>query len=498
MAPPLKSDRAYFWSNSYAQPKSKSKFLVEFGGELDTVFNGKYSWLVKSVSRPKYTAEYEDYKNSVTYLTTKALPKSWNWEPVTVKFVNPFSMTFWPADIRKDLDLFMSDYIQSFVKKDSYNNDTTGVLDENGLARISNTSAPSTNTNMEETTSRYFGNSIKVYDLSMGFQSPGLGSGGGVYNGVNSNAQGKEQYNDISNPTISSLELTLGEMYYNGYWEYSNPWIVKVDLGDHDYATDDFIEISITFKFQNAIYVSKLREDQMASDPDKLPIVIENLANEITKLKQDYSRKDIGKEQYDLALDAIEKAAADAEKKSRPKENENNTSYNKQRLEALQALTTFGDTSLELVDSQQQSIEAEEEVKNLLQSNNRNSADIVLTIDAAKAAREEEAIATQNQQSAQEKIRSYSETATVFDENPDEYNQIDQTVPRTNKTSTSTAQTEEKNQFNDVTTPAPAADAPPAKSEAAPPPAPSAPSAPPASDGSESEGSDFYDRVYSL
>jgi hypothetical protein len=496
MAPPLKSDRAYFWSNSYAHPKSKSKFLVEFGGLLNTIFNGKYSWLVKSVSRPKYTAEYEDYKNSVTYLTTKALPKSWNWEPVTVKFVNPFSMTFWPADIRKDLDLFMSEYIQSFVKKDAYSSDTTNILDKDGLAKRSKTSAPSTNTNMEETTSRYFGNSIKVYDLSMGFQSPGLGTGGGVYNGVNSNSLDKEQYNDISNPTISDLELRLGEVYYNGYWEYSNPWIVKVDLGDHDYATDDFIEISITFKFQNAIYVSKLREDQMASDPDKLPIVIENLANDITKLKQDYARKNIDKAQYEATLDTIEKAAADAERKSRPQANDNNAAYNQQRLEALQALTTFGDTSLELVDSQQQSIEAAEEVKNLLQSNNRNSADIVLTIDAAKAAREEEAIATQNQQSAQEKIRSYSDSATVFDQNPDEYNQIDQTIPRTNNiSSTSTAQTEKRNEHSDVTTPAPAADAPPAKSPNTETPAPADSGG---SGGSEPKPSNFYDEVYSL
>jgi len=257
----FKTDRAYFWSNSYVHPKAKSKFLVEFGsGIFNTNFNGKYEWLVKAANRPKYTAEYEDFKNPVSYATTSVLPKSWNWEPITIKFVNPFSLTFWPRDLTQDLDEMLSNLAQSMIaRKDS------------AVWEYEDTSEPNADVvvfqqgTLSPIVQSYFGSSIKLHDISMGFQSPKLGTGGDDASNIN----GVTQYNDTNNPTLRPEELRLGEMYSNGYWQLYNPWITKLDFGDFDYSVDEFIEISITFKYQNAVYFSKLREDQVGNDPDK-------------------------------------------------------------------------------------------------------------------------------------------------------------------------------------------------------------------------------------
>jgi len=255
----FKTDRAYFWSNSYVHPKAKSKFLVEFGsGIFNTNFNGKYEWLVKAANRPKYTAEYEDFKNPVSYATTSVLPKSWNWEPITIKFVNPFSLTFWPRDLTQDLDEMLSNLAQSMIaRKDSAVYEDTSEPNADVVVFQQGTLSPIVES--------YFGSSIKLHDISMGFQSPKLGTGGDDVSNIN----GVTQYNDTNNPTLRPEELRLGEMYSNGYWQLYNPWITKLDFGDFDYSVDEFIEISITFKYQNAVYFSKLREDQVGNDPDK-------------------------------------------------------------------------------------------------------------------------------------------------------------------------------------------------------------------------------------
>jgi hypothetical protein len=270
----FKTDRAYFWSNSYVHPKAKSKFLVEFGsGIFNTNFNGKYEWLVKSANRPKYSAEYEDFKNSISYATTSVIPKVWNWEPITIKFVNPFSLTFWPRDLTQDLDEMLSNLAQGMIKRGTPRTapaqptaprtteqqdaaESEGAKFDASAVQRENESA------LSPIVKEYFGSSIKLHDVSMGFQSPKLGTGGDQ----DSNINGVTQYNDTNNPTIRPEELRLGKMYSNGYWELYNPWITKLDFGDFDYSVDEFIEISITFKYQNAIYFSKLREDQFGND----------------------------------------------------------------------------------------------------------------------------------------------------------------------------------------------------------------------------------------
>ena len=270
----FKTDRAYFWSNSYVHPKAKSKFLVEFGsGIFNDNFNGKYEWLVKAANRPKYTAEYEDFKNPISYATTSVLPKSWNWEPITIKFVNPFSLTFWPRDLTEDLDEMLSKLAQSMIKREN----------PIPLTQAEQFNDPNPNPSIvvrqQETLSpivqSYFGSSIKLHDISMGFQSPKLGTGGDEESNVNR----ETQYNEVANPNLLPKELELGEMYSNGYWELYNPWITKLDFGDFDYSVDEFIEISITFKYQNAVYFSKLREDQVGNDPDKQGLKLVKVRN---------------------------------------------------------------------------------------------------------------------------------------------------------------------------------------------------------------------------
>lgn len=267
MSATAKTDRAYFWSNTYAQPKARSKFLIEFGSlpngpvnSFDRIFNGKYEWLVKSVNRPKFNMEYEEYKNSISNAVIGAPPKSWYWDQITIKFVNPFSMTFWPRDLQKDLDLLLSDVAQSLIKRE----DNINTIPDNNEPNA-NVVLKQQQSSLSPISTQYLGQVVRIHDISMGFQSPALGSGGDEESNVN----GQNQYDNKNNPSLNSLELDLGEMYSNGYWELYNPWITKIDWGDFDYASDEFIEISLTLKYQNAKYISRLREDQIGKDPDK-------------------------------------------------------------------------------------------------------------------------------------------------------------------------------------------------------------------------------------
>jgi hypothetical protein len=268
----FKTDRAYFWSNSYVHPKAKSKFLVEFGsGLFNDNFNGKYEWLVKAANRPKYTAEYEDFKNPISYATTSALPKSWNWEPITIKFLNPFSLTFWPRDLTEDLDEMLSNLAQSMIARVDPINTVPNDNEPNANVVVSQQGT------LSPIVTKYFGSSIKLHDISMGFQSPKLGTGGDEESNINK----ETQYNEVNNPNLLPKELQLGEMYSNGYWELYNPWITKLDFGDFDYLVDEFIEISITFKYQNAKYFSNLRKDQVGNDLSKQELKLVKVRNSL-------------------------------------------------------------------------------------------------------------------------------------------------------------------------------------------------------------------------
>jgi len=233
----LKTNKNYFWSNSFVDPKRKSRFFVEFGGEFDRLTKGKYPWIVKSINRPKFQVGYDtdSYANQFTGDIGVALPTSWTWQEITVKFVNPYSNTLAP-EVGQDLDDILTRYTSArmlYSRSPSVDGDPSsnkGFYEDQVADPVSE---------------RYLGSRIKIYDLSMGYETRQIAS---RLNKSPLAAEAPPNYN------LNRGEIFFGGMYANGYWVLQHPWITKVDFGDHDYSSDDLLEISLSFRYKRANY----------------------------------------------------------------------------------------------------------------------------------------------------------------------------------------------------------------------------------------------------
>jgi len=249
----LKTNKNYFWSNSFVDPKRKSRFFVEFGGQFDELTKGKYPWTVKSINRPKFQVGYDtdSYANQFTGDIGVALPTSWTWQEITVKFVNPYSNTLAP-EVGQDLDDILTRYTSARIaygRSPSVDGDISsnkGFFEDQVADPVSE---------------RYLGSRIKIYDLSMGYETKEVNQ---KYN--NFLIKSKKDYN------LDRLEIRNGNMYANGYWVLQHPWITKVDFGDHDYSSDDLLEISLSFRYKRANYYP-IYNNTLLDDPEepKLP-----------------------------------------------------------------------------------------------------------------------------------------------------------------------------------------------------------------------------------
>jgi hypothetical protein len=238
----LKTNKNYFWSNSFVDPKRKSRFFVEFGGQFDELTKGKYPWIVKSINRPKFQVGYDtdSYANQFTGDIGVALPTSWTWQEITVKFVNPYSNTLAP-EVGQDLDDILTRYTSAriaYARSPSVEGDVSsnkGFFEDQVADPVSE---------------RYLGSRIKIYDLSMGYETRqiGIALSRRLGTGREIAAEAAPDYK------INTQEIQFGNMYANGYWVLTHPWITKVDFGDHDYNSDDLLEISLSFKFKRANY----------------------------------------------------------------------------------------------------------------------------------------------------------------------------------------------------------------------------------------------------
>ncbi len=123
----------FFFSQPFNEPKRKYKFFVEFqGGEnnhsLSYFFpNGEYQWFIKSCTKPSIKVEVTPREETIsifnTPVATRRINEGATWNPIAIKFVNPYSHTFKPAiqnlentdDYRKavDLDHFFSNVMSS-------------------------------------------------------------------------------------------------------------------------------------------------------------------------------------------------------------------------------------------------------------------------------------------------------------------------------------------------------------------------------------------------
>ena len=289
----LKQNREYFWSNKFVDPKRKSRFTVEFSGEFDRLSQGKYPWMIKSVSRPKFSADYDsdEYRNQFTNAIGPVVPKAWSWKEITVKFVNPYSFTF-ASEVKQDLDDILTRFTSAKNNPGSY-----VVKGMAAVVREESTIVAEDPDAGDPLSESMLGRVIKIYDLSMAYEPQEAEDSllKGIPN-VDRVIQQSSHYN------LTPLEVKLGEMYPNGYWTLIGPWITSIDFGDHDYASDDLLEISLTFRFKRATYTSLFHEKLISKDPDKAPIIAEEATRLATAIN-DARRKgiiDLKKEQQSL------------------------------------------------------------------------------------------------------------------------------------------------------------------------------------------------------
>jgi len=263
----LKTNKNYFWSNSFVDPKRKSRFSVEFGGEFDRLTKSKYPWIVKSINRPKFHVGYDtdSYANQFTGDIGVALPTSWTWQEITVKFVNPYSNTLAP-EVGQDLDDILTRYTSARMLY-SRSPSVEGNVGSNKPLYEDQVADP--------VSERYLGSRIKIYDLSMGYETRQIAS---RLNKSPLAAEAPPNYN------LNRGEVFFGGMYANGYWLLQHPWITKVDFGDHDYSSDDLIEISLSFKYKRANYYPLY--NKTLGDGTELPEGQEQLLSDIDKFNR--------------------------------------------------------------------------------------------------------------------------------------------------------------------------------------------------------------------
>ncbi len=102
---------------------------------------------------------------------------------------------------------------------------------------------------------KYFG-LLRIYDMGNGYYTY------------------EEARQVLSKPTEETKKLapskhnverntvfTLGDTFVMGYWSLQNPWIVSIDNGSHEYASDEFQEYTIEIGYESAKYYSLMRKD---------------------------------------------------------------------------------------------------------------------------------------------------------------------------------------------------------------------------------------------
>ena len=351
-----KKNREYFWSNKFVDPKRKFRFTVEFGGDLDKLTQSKYPWMIKSISKPKYSADYEtiQYKNQFTNAVGPIIPKSWSWKEVTVKFINPYSFTF-ASEVKQDLDEILSMFISlrnngsSYVAEESKNGGYSGKVastEEEAEAQR----RKENDLQVDLLSVRLLGRQVKIYDLSMAYEPQEAANS--IVEGIPESV-GLES----SHYNLTPLELKLGEMYPNGCWVLEDPWITNIDFGDFDYSSDDMIEISITFNYKKATYNSFFHDKIISRDPDKAVI----LAQETIRATDAVLRSNLDSGKKDQTLNLLKNNYEyQLEERFEPTNFSNNTLKDK-RLDAIKQAKDYIDTSLKL--GEEQRVKEQERIK---------------------------------------------------------------------------------------------------------------------------------------
>lgn len=193
-----------FWTSSRFEPKTKSRFVVNLGGNFFIT--------VKSVSKPKLTIENQEYRMINHFYKFPGLAK---WEPIEITFVDVYG--------EKQVG-------------DGYNGkeltNTAAYLA--GLAnRIG-----------------YVGNDLESFDENAGdfsnkFKSPNLHS---ITKDDSAAAFGSGNGGD---PIIAIQQLNSDGKVIEE-WTLFNPTIKSLEWGDLQYGSDDLVEYKLSLDYDYA------------------------------------------------------------------------------------------------------------------------------------------------------------------------------------------------------------------------------------------------------
>ena len=358
----------FFFSQPFNEPKRKYKFFVEFdGGEKGSSIghyfpNKEYVWFIKSCSKPSIKVEVTPREETIsifnTPVATRRINEGSTWNPITIKFINPFSHTFKPAiddlstnkeDFRGpiDLDYFFSIVMQSinanfggnFIVTNS-NSSTTGggeyrnqqdaisaylsslsaaertnaeskavdvvladaakkgfVVKEATLVKDQKTGAIDYSQSCRGSAAisavckfnKFFGN-IKIWDLGNGYftleeakrlteleKSLTSNDGDIVARLADTNNNGtidpNEAIAEIDSQRAGKSIFSIGDTFPMGYWFLINPYIESIDVGSHEYTSDELQEYTLTIGYDSAKYFSLLNTsagDQVSKELKRL------------------------------------------------------------------------------------------------------------------------------------------------------------------------------------------------------------------------------------
>jgi len=220
-----------WWTLSKLHPKTKSRFIVQFG-------TGLYLPNVKTITKPSVEVATKEYRLMNHFFNYPGLVK---WQPIKITFV----------DMNGTGDQFdTSQMLYEMLTNSGYIHPT---VDEHGLGKKPIRLAARSPISTPE----------KASTIANSF-------GDGLWS--ESNYSPEEPNTD--NRTIRIQQIDFGKTDRQGnttskvieQWELVNPLITNISWGELDYSADDLIECTLDIKYDWAEYTKDAGEPIISSN----------------------------------------------------------------------------------------------------------------------------------------------------------------------------------------------------------------------------------------
>lgn len=198
-----------FWTSSKFEPKTKSRFVVNLGGNFFIT--------VKSVSKPKLTIESQEYRMINHFYKFPGLAK---WEPIEITFVDVYGENQGEGKYNGKELTNTAAYLAGLANRIGYVGNDLKSFDENASNFSRKFKSPDLH-------------SITKDDSSAAFSS---GNGGDAIIAI-------QQLNSDGN--------VIEE------WTLHNPTIKSLEWGDLQYGSDDLVEYKLSLDYDYAKFSGK-------------------------------------------------------------------------------------------------------------------------------------------------------------------------------------------------------------------------------------------------